>query len=101
MMPWQGGFKSPMGGFDKQASGRPKSVGKPMFLRTNESESGFKPTFDVESDVMQQTHQKYLSKQELPPALAPMRFKLPNVMEQGRRRNISKGFGRRAAGKVN
>ncbi len=90
-----------MGGFDKQASGRPKSVGKPMFLRTNDEGSGFKPTFESTPDVIQQAHKNYVSKQELPPALAPMRFKLPNVMEQGRRKNISKGFGRRALGKVN
>lgn len=73
-------------------AGRPISnVGKYLIRPTPDDNSGFE-LVNTDAALVDQVHQKYLKKYELPPALQPKYLRKPEVLDVRRARNISKGF---------
>jgi hypothetical protein len=76
----------------KAAPGRPKSnIGNYLIKPTDKSRTGHE-MLNTEPQVIEQTHERYLKQFELPPALQPKYLRKPEVMENQRRKEISKGW---------
>jgi hypothetical protein len=76
----------------KAAPGRPESnIGKYLVKPTDKDRSGHE-MLNTEPEVISQTHERYLKAFELPPALQPKYLRMPEVMENQRRKEISKGW---------
>lgn len=76
----------------KAAPGRPESnIGRYLIKPTDKSPTGHE-FVNAEPQIIEQTHQRYLKQFELPPALQPKYLRKPEVMENQRRKEISKGW---------
>jgi hypothetical protein len=75
----------------KAAPGRPESnIGRYLIKPTDKAKTGYE-MLNTESEFLERT-KEYLKKYELPPALQPKYLRKPEVMENQRRREISKGW---------
>jgi hypothetical protein len=76
----------------KAAPGRPESnIGKYIIKPTDKSKTGHE-MLNAEPMIIEQMHAQYLKQFELPPALQPKYLRKPEVMENQRRKEISKGW---------
>jgi hypothetical protein len=76
----------------KAAPGRPESnIGKYLIKPTDKARTGFE-MLNAEPQVVEQAHARYLKQFELPPALQPKYLRKPEVIENQRRKEISKGW---------
>ena len=76
----------------KAAPGRPPSnIGKYLIKPTDKDKSGHE-MLNTEPEIISQTHERYLKQFELPPALQPKYLRKPEVIENQRRKEISKGW---------
>jgi hypothetical protein len=72
--------------------GRPTSnLGQYLIKPTNETTTGFEMLNDT-PDFVQQVHEQFLKKYQLPPSLQPKYLRKPAVMDVQRARSISKGW---------
>ena len=79
-------------------AGRPPSnLGRYLIKPTPDSHTGFE-MLNEKPELLQEVQKKFLKLKLLPPGLAPTRLRdpkytdRPDVLEAGRRTNISKGF---------
>jgi hypothetical protein len=76
----------------KAAPGRPESnVGKYLIKPTIESKTGYE-MLNAEPAVIGQVEDQFMKRWELPPPLQPKYLRKPEIMDQARAKNISKGF---------
>jgi hypothetical protein len=76
----------------KAAPGRPAwNVGQYLIKPTPETKTGFEMIND-EPAVIGSVEDKFMKKWELPPPLQPKYLRKPEIMDQARAKNISKGF---------
>lgn len=76
----------------KAAPGRPKSnIGNYLIKPTDKSRTGFE-MLNAEPSIIAQAQDRYLKAYELPPSLQPKYLRKPEVMENQRRKEISKGW---------
>jgi hypothetical protein len=76
----------------KAAPGRPASnIGNYLIKPTDKARTGFE-MLNADPTIIAQAHERYLKAYELPPALQPKYLRMPEVMENQRRKEISKGW---------
>ena len=72
----------------KAASGRPKTVGKPIVLKQPNTPTGFEYTAE-DPQALQSATSKYLKAGQMPPGLQPRRSR---PMQNNTNKNISRGW---------
>jgi hypothetical protein len=76
----------------KAAPGRPATnVGQYLIKPTPEQHTGYE-MLNTEPQVIGQVEEQFMKKWELPPALQPKYLRKPEIMENQRKKAISKGF---------
>ena len=83
------GTRSAAGALGPATAGRPVSnIQKYLVKPSAEINSGYE-MLNTDPNVLKEVHQKYLNRFAMPPGLQPFR---PDVLENNRARNISKGW---------
>jgi hypothetical protein len=76
----------------KAAPGRPpRNIGKYLIKADPDSHTGYE-MLNTKPVIISQVEDKFLSNWELPPALQPKYLRKPEVMENQRKKEISKGW---------
>ena len=79
---------------DPAQPGRPVSrLGNYLLKPTARSFTGYE-MLNTEPTVLERVNQQYMKRGQLPPALQPKYLRQPEVLDQGRRNAISRGWNR-------